>query len=606
MIHEEDAGKRVCDVMTRPFARFGRGSCWILFSGLFVSACGGGGSRDADPPAGNAIPVAIATSNHPSPYSSLTVTLNGSSSTDPDGTITSYLWTQTAGPTVSLSSTSDAKVTFIVPPVSGATQLSFRLTVTDDAGASAHSDLPITVSAAPISISLAKTGHPFSVDDGLSGFRLSEAKLGTNDVDPDSISWRSSISGALPGNSEELEVALPAGTHEISVRADFGPLGIITRSVTHRVLPRVNPVPASLANAATGASVVIPVVLINYIPTLDGINVDMSVTGPSGTVEWPGGTIDSLQDWIVTLTTRAKFMLEEGSKFRGYKNPEALPYVGYKVVGIYNFYEEMLPGFPDPAIAGNFFPDYHAILSRIPAQELVEGPAGVREIWLNSYHFGKMSLNESNMSSPVTGDVSNSYRTNGDLPVFSSTYLLYQTNFTRSQAEAVHNHGHQIEAMLQHINWLSDGNTDLFWKNFVGLNASGVFEPGRCGATHFPLNARSDYDYLNATDTVQSDCEDWRPDGWNQDDSRTADVVRNPVCLAQHRNGEPEGRVTVVHLLDAEPSRRGQHNSLPGNVDGKLVAIDSRVGRQHAGRQALVQVSRAHCPPGSGPAGATP
>lgn len=258
---------------------------------------------------------------------------------------------------------------------------------------------------------------------------------------------------------------------------------------------------------------VIPVVLINYIPTLDGINVDMSVTGPSGTVEWPGGTIDSLQDWIVTLTTRAKFMLEEGSKFRGYKNPEALPYVGYKVVGIYNFYEEMLPGFPDPAIAGNFFPDYHAILSRIPAQELVEGPAGVREIWLNSYHFGKMSLNESNMSSPVTGDVSNSYRTNGDLPVFSSTYLLYQTNFTRSQAEAVHNHGHQIEAMLQHINWLSDGNTDLFWKNFVGLNASGVFEPGRCGATHFPLNARSDYDYLNATDTVQSDCEDWRPDG---------------------------------------------------------------------------------------------
>jgi hypothetical protein len=38
-----------------------------------------------------------------------TVTLDGSNSTDPDGSITSYLWTQTAGTSVTLSDATAAK-----------------------------------------------------------------------------------------------------------------------------------------------------------------------------------------------------------------------------------------------------------------------------------------------------------------------------------------------------------------------------------------------------------------------------------------------------------------------------------------------------------------
>jgi hypothetical protein len=64
-----------------------------------------------------------------------TVTLSGSSSTDPDDGIATYQWIQTAGPNVTLSSISSKTVTFTAPDVSpkGAS-LAFELTVADHNG----------------------------------------------------------------------------------------------------------------------------------------------------------------------------------------------------------------------------------------------------------------------------------------------------------------------------------------------------------------------------------------------------------------------------------------------------------------------------------------
>ncbi len=67
-----------------------------------------------------------------------TVTLDGSGSRDPDGTITSYSWMQTSGPAVTLSSPYVASPTFTAPGVSSDTELKFSLTVTDDKGAASN------------------------------------------------------------------------------------------------------------------------------------------------------------------------------------------------------------------------------------------------------------------------------------------------------------------------------------------------------------------------------------------------------------------------------------------------------------------------------------
>ena len=61
-----------------------------------------------------------------------TVTLTGSGSSDPDGTIVSYLWEQTAGPSVTITNADSATATVTAPRSSTASTLQFRLTVTDD------------------------------------------------------------------------------------------------------------------------------------------------------------------------------------------------------------------------------------------------------------------------------------------------------------------------------------------------------------------------------------------------------------------------------------------------------------------------------------------
>ena len=62
------------------------------------------------------------------------VVLNGSASTDPDDGIKSYLWKQTSGTPVTLSSTTAVQPTFTAPTVTTATTLTFQVTVTDNSG----------------------------------------------------------------------------------------------------------------------------------------------------------------------------------------------------------------------------------------------------------------------------------------------------------------------------------------------------------------------------------------------------------------------------------------------------------------------------------------
>jgi Leucine-rich repeat (LRR) protein len=72
------------------------------------------------------------------------VTLAGSG-TDPDGTIASYLWTQTAGPAATLVNANSATATFAAPQVTSDTVLTFQLMVTDNNGATATATTAVKV-----------------------------------------------------------------------------------------------------------------------------------------------------------------------------------------------------------------------------------------------------------------------------------------------------------------------------------------------------------------------------------------------------------------------------------------------------------------------------
>ena len=137
----------------------------------------------------NVAPVAIAGVDQPVDEQT-TVTLSGSG-TDTDGMVDSYSWAQISGQTVTLTTANAAIATFDAPLVTiqqGVQTLVFELTVTDNEGASAKSQLNVLVSpvnAAPIvSAGIAQTvdeqtlvtliGSGTDVDSGVASYTWSQ------------------------------------------------------------------------------------------------------------------------------------------------------------------------------------------------------------------------------------------------------------------------------------------------------------------------------------------------------------------------------------------------------------------------------------------------
>lgn len=355
--------------------------------------------------------------------------------------------------------------------------------------------------------------------------------LDTFEIRASEVSWSSSNASVAEARADGRIHSKSAGSANITARLGER-IDTVTVSVVPPVLPPVfEKIEPLLAEPAPEAAVVIPVVIMRFLPTTDGVMLDDRSAPDFGSLN--PVSLDYMRTRTLEYDRRVKFAVEEATRFRGYKRPHAKPYLGYKVVAYITVYEVTPPRFSGRKTKGYdvYYHDFHSIFERFGLADYIN-KLGAREVWLweNSVDPDYPSFDpnyniieharvnwESNMSSPLMADVSNSNRDASDLPILDHTYIVYGQNMRRSQAEALHNRGHQFEAMLSYAAWLQDPNTEynFFWNTFVGRIGTDQFITGRSGWTHMPPNTTINYDTTSPI-LVEADIEDWRPDNSGQ------------------------------------------------------------------------------------------
>ncbi len=272
--------------------------------------------------------------------------------------------------------------------------------------------------------------------------------------------------------------------------------------------------------------ITVPVVIINYIPTVDGIYLDTSRTFNSS-IPWDDihkYTVDRAKKKILSEKIIQKHYVEEGSKFRDYGTNKVKPYINIDVVAYINIKDvKLIPtqrrmvdltigtkddGINNPvSIEWNLI-DFNELLTRINLKNYVEN-LGVKEVWFTSFPRENginncYNVAESNMAGP-NGDISNGGNASlTDLPVYSKTYVVYGFNGWRGVDTDLHNRGHQIESQMKHIDMIT-------WNKF----AKTPYNDGVI--THYPPNAKNAYEYGNLTSS-KSDITSWKPSGGTLED----------------------------------------------------------------------------------------
>ena len=348
------------------------------------------------------------------------------------------------------------------------------------------------------------------------------------------------------------------------------------------------PIDPSLIGEKT-SKLEVPVIILSYLPTSDGINLDMK-RAPDGYWKLYNSSLVQAKNKILQENISSKKIFEEGTKYRDYGTNKVNSYINFNIVSYINIYEiDFIPTDDGQEI------DYYKLFEKLNLKSIIN-QYSVKEIWFNHYpvynkpaltnnpeifenaiHWG---LDESNMSSPNSPDISNSSRKN-DLPICNNTFVVYAFNQAMGVSNHIHCKGHQIEAQLSYIEnkvIYPSGNVieeTLFWGKFVGIKNNGggwLYEPGRAGRVHNPPNTFDNEQYGYSIDrNYLSDIMNWRPDGgeFKSVNFKTWTDIEFKYGVIPYNNigGQPYTS-EIQWLTFWSQSIPGENNNIPYTRDG--------------------------------------
>lgn len=243
---------------------------------------------NAAPPPPNVLPTANAGSNTTITLPTNSTTLNGTGSTDSDGTIISYSWSKISGPATYTLSNATSATANLSNLVQGT--YVFQLTVTDNRGGTGVASVTITVNQAPNVAPVANAGSNQTITLPTNSVTLSGAGSTDSDGSIVTYAWAKVAGPATgtinnPGSVTTNFSGLVAGTYTVQLTVTDNRGGTNSATVQVTVNPAV--VPPNLppvANAGSNQSITLP-------------TNSVSVSGSASTD--PDGTIASYQ-WAKT------------------------------------------------------------------------------------------------------------------------------------------------------------------------------------------------------------------------------------------------------------------------------------------------------------------
>jgi hypothetical protein len=209
----------------------------------------------------NASPVCMPGANQTINLPASQVSLDGSGSYDPDGSIVTYIWQQLSGPTATITNSASAATT--VTGLTAAGSYVFQLTVIDNKGYTSSSQVTITQNPPLNALPLANAGTNQVIT--LPSSQVSLDASGSSDPDGTIVSYSwTTQSGPAVYNFSDVTVANPtvnnlvAGTYVFRVSVTDNSGGVATADVSVVVQPD----PSNLlpvVNAGTDQTITLPV-----------------------------------------------------------------------------------------------------------------------------------------------------------------------------------------------------------------------------------------------------------------------------------------------------------------------------------------------------------